>query len=99
MKKDLKKIINHYGVMPQLKHLNSEVFELTEAIIKYEDCRSDRCKILEELADVYVLLNQFQIHYDIDTGSIESVMRNKINRQLERIKEEYKPFDDKGGHK
>lgn len=36
MKEDLLKIINHYGVMPQLKYLQSEVFELNEAIIEYE---------------------------------------------------------------
>lgn len=33
----LLKIINHYGVMPQLKYFQSEVFELNEAIIKYEN--------------------------------------------------------------
>ena len=37
MKEDLLKIINNYGVIPQLKHFNSEVFELTEAIINYVD--------------------------------------------------------------
>lgn len=37
MKEDLLKIINTYGVMPQLKYFQSEVFELNEAIIKYED--------------------------------------------------------------
>ena len=34
MKDDLLKIISFYGVLPQLKHFNSEVFELNEAIIK-----------------------------------------------------------------
>lgn len=31
MKEDLLKIIEHYGVMPQLKYFQSEVFELNEA--------------------------------------------------------------------
>lgn len=37
MKEDLKKIINHYGIMPQLKYLQSEVFELNEAVIKHQN--------------------------------------------------------------
>lgn len=35
--KKLLKIINHYGVLPQLKYFQSEVFELNEAIIKHEN--------------------------------------------------------------
>lgn len=36
MKEDLLKIIEHYGVLPQLKYFQSEVFELNEAILGYE---------------------------------------------------------------
>lgn len=36
MKEDLLKIINTYGVMPQLKYFQSEVFELNEAIIEHK---------------------------------------------------------------
>ena len=32
----LLEIINHYGVLPQLKYFQSEVFELNEAILNYE---------------------------------------------------------------
>lgn len=39
MKNDLLKIINHYGVIPQLKYFQSEVFELNEAIISAEHSR------------------------------------------------------------
>ena len=37
MKDKLLKIISFYGVMPQLKYFQSEVFELNEAIIKHEN--------------------------------------------------------------
>ena len=37
MKENLLQIINHYRVIPQLKYFQSEVFELNEAIIKYEN--------------------------------------------------------------
>lgn len=36
MKEALLKIINHYGVMPQLKYFQSEVYELGEAIWEYQ---------------------------------------------------------------
>ena len=35
-KEELLKIINTYGVMPQLKYFQSEVFELNEAIFEKE---------------------------------------------------------------
>lgn len=37
MEEKLLKIINHYGVIPQLKYFQSEVFELNESILEYEN--------------------------------------------------------------
>lgn len=42
--------------------------------------------IKEEIADVMVMLKQFQLYYDISTNDIRDIMSQKINRQLERIK-------------
>lgn len=36
MESDLLKIVNHYGLMKQLKYIHSEYFELDEAIINGE---------------------------------------------------------------
>ncbi len=102
MKEELKQIIEHYGVIPQLKYFQSEIFELTEAIIKYKDYYYEnyddgigkvewakwREHIAEEIADVTVMLKQFQYHYEIEDKEIEEVMKFKIERQLERIKNE-----------
>lgn len=102
MKEDLLKIINHYGVMPQLKYFQSEVFELNEAIIKYEDYYYEnyddgigkvewgkwRKHIAEEIADCLVMLNQFVEYYKIQESDIYMIMEQKIDRQLGRIKEE-----------
>lgn len=96
MKEQLLEIINKYGVIPQLKYFQSEVFELNEAIIyeratsKYGDERNDyKCieHITEEIADVMVMLNQFQYYYGIEDKEIEEVMKYKIERQLDRMKE------------
>ena len=88
------KIINNYGVIPQLKHFNSETFELTEAIINFEDDeytyypeveKSHKKHITEEIADVEVMLLQFKEYYHIDGNDILRIMNEKIDRQLSRI--------------
>ena len=54
----LRKIINHYGIDSQLKHFNSEVFELTEAVVKnrntgaIEKIVTQTLKLLESIADI-----------------------------------------------
>ena len=54
--------------------------------IKQVDYSKEHIK--EELADVMVMLKQFQLYYDIPTTEIREVMKNKVERQLERIKVE-----------
>ena len=101
MKDDLLKIILFYGVMPQLKYFQSEVFELVEAVINRElhwnydteiqDIKPLDKHIAEEISDCFVMLKQFQYYYGIEDKEIEEVMKYKIDRQLDRIeKEKYK---------
>ncbi len=96
MKEDLLKIITHYGVNAQQRQLAEEVFELQEAITAYENdyeglnMGNDTNHIAEEIADVMVLLNQFKAYYNIPNETILVFMRGKVNRQLERIKNEVK---------
>ncbi len=97
MKKELLEIINNYGIDKQLKYIHSEYFELDEAIIDYQyvevykDTPAEKYHkehIAEEIADVKVMLKQFQYYYGIKDCEIEKIMKEKINRQLERIKKE-----------
>lgn len=99
MKENLLKIINHYGVLSQLKQFNEEAYELIEAIIAKEimyqssDTTNSMDKfnlehIVEEIADCYIMLNQFQLYYGIENKQIEETMKFKIDRQLERIENE-----------
>lgn len=100
----LLKIIDFYGVLPQLKHFKSEVWELNEAIFQYiaqkEACENigcsrihvDSCKkhIAEEIADCYVMLEQFRRYYKISSEEMLEIMKEKIDRQLTRIESENK---------
>ncbi len=99
MKEDLLKIVNHYGIIPQLKYFQGEVWELNEAIIKkeedYQFCETtvkmDKKNIehiAEEIADCYVMLEQFRFYYEIEKEDVEKIMKQKIDRQLERIENE-----------
>ena len=93
MKDKLLKIINHYGVLSQLKYFQSEVFEFNEAVIDTEIYSSvygeiekyDTDHITEEIADILVMLKQFQLYYEISNEDIKSIMNKKIDRQIERI--------------
>lgn len=92
MKEDLLKIIDYYGLSKQLKYIHSEYFELDEAIFDYmtrdENMYQDREHIAEEIADIMVMLKQFQYYYTISDEEIEKIMQYKIKRQLERIEKE-----------
>ena len=96
MKQELLKIIGTYGISNQLKYIHSEYFELDEAILEYEKAsewtpsmvENWKKHIAEELADVMVMLKQFQYYFDIEDSEIEKIMVEKIQRQLKRIDEE-----------
>ena len=83
-----KTIIEHYGVLPQLKYFYSEIFELTEAIINYETTETGIAQIVEEIGDVQMMLNQFKRYYGISDITIDMLRNKKANRQLGRIEKE-----------
>ncbi len=99
MEKDLLNIINNYGVLNQLKHFQSEVYELTEAIFDYEYTDKYGIEELythlkehieEEIADNLNFINQFIEYYELNRDNIEITMNKKIKRQLGRMEDENK---------
>ncbi len=94
MHERLESIIKHYGLREQLKYFQSEVFELNETILANVFDTEGTTDvgyvehIREEIADVMVMLKQFQYYYEIPDKEIENVMKYKIKRQLERIDKE-----------
>lgn len=59
--------------------------------VEHKDYSKEHIK--EEIADVMVMLKQFQLYYNISTDEIKEVMKSKVDRQLERIAEEDKIND------
>ena len=100
MKEDFLKIIKHYGINAQQRQLAEEVFELQEAITTHElkngvsyeipltELTNTKEHIAEKIADVMIMLKQFRVYYNVSDKTINTIMRKKIQRQLERIKNE-----------
>ena len=84
MKDKLKKITKYFGITNQIIKLNEEVAELTVECVK-----DDYYAMIEELADVKVLIKQIQLYYEIDDEEIDIVQNEKIDRTLRRIKDGY----------
>jgi NTP pyrophosphatase (non-canonical NTP hydrolase) len=86
MNEDLKKIANHYGLRRQLWQTVEETAELTQVICKTGryDMDTVRDHLVEEVADVSIMIDQ--IVYLLGDNMIAKIREEKINRQLERIK-------------
>lgn len=98
MRNNLLQIIQHYKINNQQRKFVEECYELMEAITQreyqtkdkkpYELVEFEKAHIIEEIADIEVMLDQFKAYYDISQEEINKVKDYKIKRQLERIEKE-----------
>lgn len=84
-KEKLQKIIDHYGHRSQKEMLFEEFAELQKEVCKELRGKGNKDHIAEELADVYLMLQQLQLMYGITDGKIELEVQKKIERTLDRI--------------
>lgn len=102
MENRLKTIADHYGLDSQLDILQEELAELIQAVSKYRRCGS--VHIVEEIADVYIMLDQIVYLLDkqkqrVDVYDFISLMiEKKIRRQLRRIDEEARYNGEQGSN-
>lgn len=76
--------------------MESVVLGITDtlaSILNIKNVDYSKEHIKEEIADVMVMLKQFQLYYDISTDDIKKIMKEKVDRQLERIAKEDKSND------
>ena len=83
MENKLLTIFNTYGKSHQVSKLLEEVGEFIETVMN-----EDKENMVQEMADCMVMLKQFQYYYGITDEEIIKVMKEKIDRQLERIENE-----------
>lgn len=87
MDEKLRQLAMHYGFTNQADMLVEESAEFTVARNKLRRGNTEAIKQMEEeLADVLVVA--LQLRMIIGEDYIDSIMNDKINRQLERMKEE-----------
>ena len=88
MKKDkLRMIADHYGIKKQLRQLAEECSEL--AVEASHSARKElTVGIIEEIADVEIMIEQIIYLAKIDRCDIEDCINYKLDRQMKRIKAE-----------
>lgn len=79
-KKLTQKLLSKYGRMNQFHMVYEEMGELAQAISKMERGLGRLDKVVEEMADVYIVMEQLKIIYNIDDFAIKRQMECKVNR-------------------
>ena len=83
----IKTIADHYGIENQMRQLAEECSEL--AVEASHSARiGTTIKIIEEMADVLIMMEQIIYLTKIDRKDIDEVIDYKLDRQMKRIKEE-----------
>ena len=95
---DIKFISNYYGYL-QYGQTIEECSELILAIRKYQrmiesgnltidNCKELKNNIIEEMADVFCMIEQLKNIVPVKDDEIEKEIELKVKRQLKRIEEE-----------
>lgn len=79
--------INHYGIFLQKLVAIEEMAELIKEIIKSFRGEKNRENIVEEIADVEIMMQQLSLIYDC-TFDVVEMRRKKIERLKQRIENE-----------
>lgn len=80
-----RRILAHYGVNNQHKQAIQECSELITAICHRMENRATDDAVIDELADVSIMVEQLANVYG--RSRVESRIEDKLNRQMERMKE------------
>ena len=81
--------IQYHGIEQETTIAMEECSELIQAISKckrYGFVDKHRDNLIEEIADVLIVINELQLIYDISNDDIENIKKYKIDRMDYRIK-------------
>lgn len=87
MDKILREAIEHYGTDVQLTVAIEELSELTKEICKSRRGSKNISELIEEIADCYIILEELQIIYDINSTALMSMIDYKKERLRRRMEE------------
>ena len=83
-----KQAIQTYGVRPQKLMAIEEMSELTKEICKDFRGMLDREHLIEEMADVMIMLNQMLLMYKISSEEVNLMRIKKVERLKERLEKQ-----------
>lgn len=87
LEEKVKEIANHFGIRNQSIKTMEECSELIQAIAKFTIDGYPLYNLVEELADVRIMIDQMEYLLDCSYGC-EEIRKQKIDRTLNRIKKE-----------
>lgn len=95
IKHSIHKIADNYTIDSQIDIAIEEMSELTKELIKYKrtyrqdniPSKYDFSTIIEEYADVKIMLEQLKYLFSLSDEDIEQVIKEKLRRQFNRISE------------
>ena len=88
MEEKLRMIADHYGLETQLRQLAEECSELAVEANHSARKGSITVRLIEEIADVEIMLDQVRYLAGIQESDILETKFYKIERQLKRIRQE-----------
>ena len=88
MNQNIKHIAKHYGFQHQVKKTTEECGEFIVALSKLANGDGTQADVLEEMADVMVMLEQIRYFLGIRSSELHKTMDAKVCRQLKRMKNE-----------
>ena len=78
-------ICNAYGSKAQMIKCCEELSELSTAILQHINKGKNEEAMLEEMADVYIMLEQLRYMLPFDEAALEKKIEFKLTRQLGRL--------------
>ena len=80
-------IVKHYGETHQMYKAAEELSELQTLVLQgaNKNGKIPIGRIIKEIADVYVMLKQVEIIFEIDSRNIQPMIDYKIERTLSQI--------------
>jgi len=88
-----KEVIEHFGEIAQIHKTINEMDELKDELLNCDKLHgtASRQAVLEELADVYNMLEQLKLIFEFEDAEVEDIQNLKMERTIFKIS---RRFDD-----
>lgn len=79
--------IAHYGAERQIIKVIEEIEELLEEVARYKGGAANQWELMDEIADVTIMLEQMRLIAEIDPVELEDRITYKLGRLTGRMEE------------